>query len=122
MRNRFRPNNKKYMSRSGTGAGNPFPCAARILKRIADVFQVWYLGRRANGDCGARDEWIAAHLTLDVLMWIALPRTETARTWADDRDRMQLGCGAPADSRGQIGRERALDLGQPAGAEMGIRS
>ena len=72
------------MSRSGTGAGNPFPCAARILKRIADVFQVWYLGRRANGDCGARDEWIAAHLTLDVLMWIALPRTETARTWADD--------------------------------------
>src|SRR5439155_24722179 len=55
-----------------------------FLKRIADVFQVWYLGRRANGDCGARDEWIAAHLTLDVLMWIALPRTETARTWADD--------------------------------------
>ena len=45
---------------------------------------MWYLGRRANGDCGARDEWIAAHLTLDVLMWIALPRTETARTWADD--------------------------------------
>ena len=84
MRNRFRPNIQKYMFRIGTGAGNPFPCAARILKRIADVFQVWYLGRRANGDCGARDEWIAAHLTLDVLMWIALPRTETARTWADD--------------------------------------
>jgi hypothetical protein len=39
---------------------NPFPCAARILKRIADVFQVWYLERGANGDCGARDEWIAA--------------------------------------------------------------
>ena len=77
---------------------------------------------RGAGDCGARDEWIAAHLTLDVLMWIALPRTETARTWADDRDRTKLGCGAPADSRGQLGRERALDLGQPAGAEMGIRS
>jgi len=120
MRNRFRPNNKNICPELGQARENPFPGAARILKRIADVFQVWYLGRRANGDCGARDEWIAAHLTLDVLMWIALPRTETARTWADDRDRMQLGCGA--DSRGQLGRERALDLGQPAGAEMGIRS
>jgi hypothetical protein len=69
----------------------------------------------------ARDEWIAA-ITPDVLMWIALPLTETAPTCADDRDRTKLGCGAPADSRGQLGRERALDLGQPAGAEMGIRS